>query len=303
MVFFLFSFREMSVLATMKLFNGDNAMNDKTNMGNSVFRLWSGDAPGNLGKDDKDIPTLTIYMPERVTGAAVVVCPGGGYNILAPHEAGDYARWLNEQGVMGLVLKYRLASDGYRYPAMFQDVTRAMRYVRYKADEWGIDADRIGIMGSSAGGHLAAWMLTHFDYGKPDADDPIERQNSRPDLGILCYPVISFLREIGHIGCRNNVLGDDPSPDMIQLLSNELQVTPETAPCFLWHTYEDAGVKVENSLAFSASLSKSKVPFELHIYQKGAHGLGLGSREYDPKKWHPWTAECSRWLKEQGFEV
>lgn len=268
-----------------------------------VFRLWPNDAPGALGNKEEDIPTLSIYPPDpdKSTGAGIVVCPGGGYGMLAPHEGDHYARWLNEQGITGIVLKYRLASNNYHYPAMCQDVSRAMRYVRAKADEWKLDANRIGVMGSSAGGHLSSWILTHFDAGQPDADDPIEQQSSRPDIGILCYPVISMSSEIGHAGCRQNLVGDNSSPELLKSLSTELQVTPETPPCFVWHTFEDAGVKVENSLEFAAALTESNIPYELHVYQKGHHGLGLGSPEYDPAKWLPWTEECSRWLKERGF--
>ena len=267
------------------------------------IRLWPQDAPGALGEEDKDIPTLTVYSPEpdKATGAGMVVCPGGGYNGLAQHEGEHYARWLNQQGIVGLVLKYRLASGGYHYPSMCQDVARAMRYVRASADKFGLDPNRIGVMGSSAGGHLASWILTHFDDGQSDADDPIERQSSRPDLGILCYPVISMSPGIGHAGCRKNLAGDNSSPELLESLSTELCVTPQTPPCFLWHTYEDGAVKMENSVEFAAALRRSGVPLELHIYEKGHHGLGLGSREYDPAQWLPWTTECARWLKEQGF--
>ena len=267
------------------------------------IRLWPQDAPGALGEEDKDIPTLTIYWPEpdRSTGAGMIVCPGGGYNGLAQHEGELYARWLNQQGIVGLVLKYRLASGGYHYPAMCQDVARAMQYVRASADEWNLDPGRIGVMGSSAGGHLSSWILTHFDDGQPDSEDLVERQSSRPDLGILCYPVISMSPDIGHAGCRKNLVGDNSSPELLELLSTELCVTPQTPPCFLWHTYEDGGVKMENSVEFAAALRRAGVPLELHIYQKGHHGLGLGSKEYDPAQWLPWTTECARWLEEQGF--
>jgi acetyl esterase/lipase len=183
---------------------------------------------------------------------------------------------------------------------MLQDAARAVRLVRAKAGEWKLDVKRVGIMGSSAGGHLASTLVTHFDAGKSDATDPIDRQSSRPDLGILCYPVIS-MGPSTHQGSRNNLLGKDPSPELVKLLSNELQVTPQTPPCFIWHTYEDTAVKVENSFDFAAALRQAGVPFDLHIYQKGAHGLALGSKEYDPAKWHPWTKDCSFWLKQQGF--
>lgn len=266
------------------------------------FPLWPEGAPGALGKEDKDIPTLTPYLPDpaKATGAAVVICPGGGYAGLAPHEGGQYARFLNEYGIAGFVLKYRLGSGGYRHPAMLQDAARAVRTVRARAGEWKVDPKRIGIMGSSAGGHLASTLLTHFDAGKPDAADPIEQQNSRPDLGILCYAVIS-LGEFGHRGSMNNLLGKDPSPELVRELSNELQVTKETPPCFVWATYEDSAVPVENSLQFAAALRKAGVPFDLHIYQKGQHGLGLGTRDWNPEKRHPWTRDCIFWLQAQGF--
>jgi acetyl esterase/lipase len=266
------------------------------------FPLWPEGAPGALGKEDKDIPTLTPYLPDpaKATGAAIVICPGGGYGGLAPHEGGQYARFLNESGVAGFVLKYRLGSGGYQHPVMLQDAARAVRLVRAQAGEWKVDPKRIGIMGSSAGGHLASTLVTHFDAGKPDAADPIERQSSRPDLGILCYPVIT-MGEFTHQGSKHNLLGKDPSPELVRLLSNELQVTKETPPCFVWHTYEDGGVPVENSLQFAAALRKAGVPFDLHVYQKGPHGLGLGTRDWDPEKRHPWTRDLIFWLQAQGF--
>lgn len=269
---------------------------------NTAFALWPDGAPGALGKADKDIPTLTPYLPgaASATGAAIVICPGGGYGALAPHEGVDYARFLNEQGIAGFVLKYRLGSSGYRHPAMLQDAARAVRTVRARAGEWNLDPKRIGIMGSSAGGHLASTLMTHFDDGHADAPDPIERQSSRPDLGILCYPVIT-LGEFTHQGSKNNLLGKDPSPDLVRELSNELQVTRETPPTFIWHTWEDSAVPVENTLQFTAALRKAGVPFDSHIYQKGRHGLGLGTTQWDPVHRHPWTQDCVYWLKVQGF--
>ena len=268
----------------------------------NAFPLWPDGAPGALGREDKDIPTLTPFLadPAQATGAAIVICPGGGYAHLAPHEGADYARFLNESGIAGFVLKYRLGSDGYHHPAMLQDAARALRTVRARAGEWKLDPQRIGIMGSSAGGHLASTLLTHFDSGKPGAADPIERQSSRPDLGILCYAVIS-LGEFGHAGSRNNLLGPNPSPELVRELSNELHVTKDTPPCFIWHTYEDNGVRVENSLQFAEALRRAGVPFDLHIYQKGPHGLGLGTRDWNPERRHPWTRDCIYWLQVQGF--
>jgi acetyl esterase/lipase len=257
--------------------------------------LWPDGAPGALGQAEQDIPTLTPYLPEaaRATRAAIVVCPGGGYGGLASHEGKDYALWLNTHGVTAFVLKYRLGSHGYRHPAMLQDAARAVRLVRTKAAAWDVDPQRVGIMGSSAGGHLAATLLTHFDGGQPDASDPIERQSSRPDLGVLCYPVITMGQHT-HAGSKRNLLGLDPAPELVKLLSNELQVTPATPPCFVWHTVADTGVPVENSLEFAAALRRAGVPFDLHLYQTGRHGLGLGNG-------HPWTQDCAFWLQERGF--
>ncbi len=266
------------------------------------FPLWPDGAPGALGKADKDLPTLTPYLPapEKATGAAIVIYPGGGYANLATHEGVDYARFLNEFGIAGFVLKYRLGSGGYRHPAMLQDAARAVRTVRARASEWNLDPKRIGIMGSSAGGHLASTLLTHFDAGKPDAADPVERQSSRPDLGILCYAVIT-MGEFTHQGSKRNLLGDDPSPELVRSLSNELQVTKDTPPCFIWHTYEDRAVPVENSFQFAEALRRAGVPYDLHIYQQGQHGLGLGTRQLNPEKRHPWTRDCIFWLQAQGF--
>jgi len=266
------------------------------------FPLWAGDAPGALGKESKDIPTLTPYFAPagKATGAAIVICPGGGYAALAPHEGFHYALWLNEQGITGFVLKYRLGANGYRHPAMMWDVQRAIRYVRANAKQWGLDPNRVGVMGSSAGGHLASTALTHFDAGNPNAADPVDRVSSRPNLGILCYPVITMGPDT-HSGSKHYLLGDNPDPAVVDLLSNEKQVTADTPPVFIFHTVEDSAVKVENSMEFAASLRRHGVSFALHLYAKGAHGMGLGSAQWDPGNRHPWTRDCSFWLKENGF--
>ncbi len=202
--------------------------------------LWPQGAPGALGREEKDIPAITPYLPDgtKANGTAIVICPGGGYVRLADHEGRDYALFLNAHGITAFVLKYRLGADGYRHPSMLEDAARAVRMIREMSSQWGIDPKRTGIMGSSAGGHLASTLMTHFDEGKPDAQDPIERQSSRPDFGVLCYPVIS-MGAMGHAGSRKNLLGENPSPDLIASLSNERQVTQKTPPCFLWHTWED----------------------------------------------------------------
>ncbi|RYD80478.1 MAG: alpha/beta hydrolase [Verrucomicrobiaceae bacterium] len=263
--------------------------------------LWSGEVPGALGTADQDRPTLTAYLPapEKATGAAIVIFPGGGYGGLAPHEGAGYAEWLAENGIAGIVLKYRLGTHGYRHPAMLNDAARAVRLTREKAAEWKIDPKRVGIIGSSAGGHLASTLLTQFEEGKADAADPIERHSSRPDLGILCYPVIT-MGENTHGGSRKNLLGENPSPELLESLSNEKQVTAQTPPCFIWHTWEDKAVKVENALAFATALQKAGVPFDLHVYQKGGHGLGLGGGRQGGTK-HPWTNDLLFWLRVQGF--
>lgn len=267
----------------------------------SPIPLWPGGAPGALGTSSNDIPTLTPYLPDpaSATGAALVICPGGGYTGLAAHEGNDYALWLNQHGVAGFVLKYRLGSSGYHHPAMLQDAARAVRLVRAQAADWKIDPKRVGIMGSSAGGHLAATLLTHFDSGNPAADDPIERQSSRPDIGILCYAVIS-LGQYTHGGSKSALLGPNPSPELVQLLSNELQVTTNTPPCFLWTTFEDRTVPMENSMLFASALRKNNVPFALDIYQKGGHGLGLADKPPFSHP-HPWAADCLVWLQTQKF--
>jgi acetyl esterase/lipase len=269
------------------------------------FPLWPDGAPGALGKEPKDVPTLTPFFPspDKATGAAFVICPGGGYQHLAPHEGEVYGRWLNDCGIAAFVLKSRLGSDGYRHPAMLQDAARALRLVRAQAPGWNLDPARIGIMGSSAGGHLASTLLTHFDAGNSNAVDAVERQSSRPDLGILCYPVIT-MGEFTHAGSRNNLLGTNPPPELVQELSNELHVRKNTPPCFIWHTFEDKTVPVEDSLVFAGALRQAGVPFDLHIYQKGPHGQGLGIRKYDASsaaKLLPWTQDCLYWLKQRGY--
>ena len=270
---------------------------------NVSFPLWSAAAPGALGTADKDIPTLTVYLPAKTAAptAAVVICPGGGYSMLATdHEGRNYALWLNAHGIASFVLKYRLGSSGYRHPAMLNDAARALRTVRARAGEWSVDPKRIGIMGSSAGGHLASTLLTHFDAGNTNAADAIERVSSRPDLGILCYAVIT-MGTATHGGSKHNLLGANPAPELVRLLSNELQVTRDTPPCFIWHTAADTLVPVENSLDFAAALHRAGVPVELHVPEKGAHGLGLGGGIDNPAKWLPWTFACVDWLKAHGF--
>lgn len=260
--------------------------------------LWPGGAPGAVGTEPVDIPTLTPYLPakDKMTGAAVIVCPGGGYTHLADHEGGPVAEWLNSLGVTAFVLKYRLGPR-YHHPSMMQDAARAIRLVRARAGDWGLDPQRIGILGFSAGGHLASTAGTHFDSGKTEASDPIERVSSRPSLMILIYPVIT-MKEKTHAGSKKNLLGEAPTPELITLLSNEEQVTKETPPAFLIHTMTDTAVPVENSLGFITALRKFGVPFEFHLYERGPHGFGLGLK--DPIL-ATWPDRCADWLRLHGF--
>lgn len=260
--------------------------------------LWPSGAPGAVGDEDPDRPTLTLYRPEKPVGTAVVVCPGGGYATLAmDHEGRQVAEWLNSLGITAFVLKYRHAPR-YRHPAPLQDAQRALRLVRSRAAEFGVAPDRIGIWGFSAGGHLASTAGTHFDAGKPDASDPIERVSSRPDFLILAYPVVSFTTDYVHKGSRRNLLGDNPDPAAVENLSNEKQVTAQTPPAFLFHTTEDKGVPPENSILFYLALRKVGVPAELHIYERGRHGVGLAPN--DPVL-SSWPARLADWLRVRGL--
>ncbi len=270
-----------------------------TPMDAAPLPLWPSAAPGALGDKPQDIPTLTAYLPapDKRTGASMLILPGGGYGGLAPHEGQGFAEWLVAQGVTCYVLQYRLGSHGYRHPVMLNDAARGLRTVRAFARRDGLDPARIGIMGSSAGGHLASTLLTHFDADQAGAADPIERESSRPDLGILCYPVIT-LGEFTHQGSMRNLLGDHPSGDLVEFLSNEKQVTAATPTCFIWHTSDDGVVPVENSLLFASALRRAGVPFELHIYTHGRHGLGLPTHSKDAP---PWDADCLYWLGQRGF--
>lgn len=261
--------------------------------------LWENGAPNALGREPLDTPTITPFIAskDKSTGAAIVICPGGGYQHLADVKEGSaVAEWLNSLGISAFVLKYRLGPR-YNQPAQLLDAARALRTVRARAKEWNLDEKRIGILGFSAGGHLASTLATHFDAGKPDSPDKIERVGSRPDLQILIYPVIS-MGEFTHQGSKRNLLGEDPSEDLVRLYSNELQVTGETPPAFLVHTMNDSVVPVENSLMFVSALRKAGVPFEFHLYERGPHGFGLAPS--DPVL-ASWADRCADWLALHGF--
>ncbi len=266
-----------------------------------VELLWPDGAPGAQGTKDDDKPTLAISLPpaDKATGAAVIVCPGGGYRGLAmSYEGIEVGQWLNDHGIAAFVLKYRHKGTGYEHPSPLDDAQRAIRTVRARAAEFGVDPQRIGILGFSAGGHLASSAGTHFDKGNPDSPDKIQRVSCRPDFLILCYPVISFVAPQTHQGSKKNLLGENPDPKLVESMSSELQVTPETPPAFLFHTNEDSGVPPENSVLFYLALRKSGVPAELHIYEKGPHGVGLGQKL---PAVNSWPDRCIDWLKGRGL--
>lgn len=219
----------------------------------------------------------------------MLVLPGGGYGVLAAHEGEGFCRWFAGLGYHAFELRYRLAAHGYRHPAMWMDATRAMRVVRSLSAAEGFAAGKVGLIGCSAGGHLAAHTTVKNDAGDPQSQDPVERWSSRPALSILCYPVITMKSAWAHRGSRANLLGEESSEDLRAEVSPELHVTSRTPPCFVWHTVEDPVVEVENSVDFAMALRRAGVRFELHLYEKGPHGIGLANG-------HPWTVECARWM-------
>jgi len=262
--------------------------------------LWTDGAPGSQGTQDEDKPTLAPYIvPQgRGPGTAVIVCPGGGYEHLSMDKEGDQiARWLNSIGVTAFVLKYRLGPK-YRHPVELGDAQRAIRTVRSKAAEYRVSPDRVGIMGFSAGGHLASTAGTHFDAGKADAADPIDRLSSRPDFLVLVYAVISFNPPYVHRGSLRALLGDQPDPKLVENLSNELQVTAQTPPTFLFHTSTDTTVPAENSALFYLALRKAGVPAEMHIYERGPHGVGLAQTD---EALASWPGRLADWLRGRGL--
>jgi acetyl esterase/lipase len=262
--------------------------------------LWQDGAPGALGSAAEDIPTLTIYMPPNTAGpmTAVIVAPGGSYRALSMNKEGRApANYLNTLGIAAFVLKYRLGPK-YHHPIELGDMQRAIRTLRARAGEWHLDPARIGVMGFSAGGHLAATASTHFDRGNPSASDPIERAGSRPDFAILAYPVITFTESWTHQGSKTNLLGDKPDPALASSLSTETQVSAETPPTFLFHTNADTVVPVENSVAYFLALRKAGVPAEMHVFKDGAHGAGMPMQ--DPAL-SEWPTVLANWLRASGF--
>ncbi len=265
-----------------------------------TLQLWPGAAPGALGSKPQDIPTLAVCLPEpaKASGTAIVVCPGGGYGHLAmDHEGKQIAEWLNQNGVAAFILKYRIAPN-YHHPSPLMDAQRALRTVRYHALEWGIDPQRIGILGFSAGGHLTSSAGTHFSQGTADAPDAIDQLSSRPDFMVLVYPVISMKIPTAHRGSRKNLLGEQPDTALVQFMSSEEQVTGHTPPTFLFHTSNDPVVPVENSILFYQALRRAGVAAEMHIYRDGRHGVGLAQQN---PLLQSWPKLCLDWLKGIGM--
>ncbi len=270
-------------------------MQPASQLPSSPVNLWPDDADHLLKA--ADMPRLTFYPAAEPTGAAVIVLPGGGYWCLADHEGEPVARWLSSLGIHGIVLNYRHRPD-YAHPHPLNDAQRAIRQVRHYAGQWGIDAARIGILGFSAGGHLAATASTLFEPANPQAADPLDRPGSRPDLSILLYPVITLEKHPTHGGSRQALLGNAPAADLLRRMCPEEQVTAQTPPAFLFHTLADDGVPMENSLLYAAALRQAKVAFELHIYERGNHGVGLAAED---AQLHTWPLLCGNWLKLRGF--
>ena len=265
-----------------------------------IIPLWNGAAPGALGSDESDIPTLTVYLPRTMTDAtpAMIVCPGGGYGALASnHEGRQVANFLNSLGIAAFVLRYRLGPR-YHHPIELGDAQRAIRTLRSHTADWRLDPARIGIMGFSAGGHLAMNASTLFDAGNPSADDSVDRSGSRPDIVVLGYPVISLTAPWTHRRSKRNLLGEEADPDLAKRLSGEHAVTRDTPPTFIFQTNEDTAVPAENSVHYFLALRQAGVPAEMHVFETGPHGVGLAN---DRASLTPWSSLLANWLRVRGF--
>ena len=262
--------------------------------------LWDHGAPGALGTDDADKPSLMYFPPwgENPSATGIIVAPGGSYAFLASnHEGRQVANWANSLGLAAFVLTYRLGPR-YHHPIELGDALRAIRLVRSRAPEFHVSPDRIGMLGFSAGGHLTSTAETHFDSGDPKASDPIDRVSSRPDFAVLAYAVITMTPPYAHEGSVQMLLGDSPDPKLRELLSNELHVTAETPPTFLFATTNDETVPVENSVNFYSALHKAGVPAELHLFANGSHGVGL---DLDDHAVGLWSKLLEEWLRGRGL--
>lgn len=265
-----------------------------------TISLWPHGAPGAKGNRPEDIPRIEPYVAKDSCGAGMVVCPGGGYGgLAADHEGRQVALYYNKLGVTAFVLTYRLGSQGYHQPIELNDAKRALRWVRAHAEEYHLDVNRIGITGFSAGGHLASSAGTLFDEGDAKAEDPVDRVSSRPDVLVLGYPVITLMNDFTHRGSRNNLLGPDKDNDELAAkLSSQNNVTERTPPTFIFQTDEDSAVPAENAVSFYLALRKHHVPAELHLYQRGPHGVGL--MQGDPIL-GTWPEHLAAWLRNNSF--
>jgi acetyl esterase/lipase len=296
-------FKAIVVCVIIALSYGTIGAVKEAQVSRNFVKLWPDGAPGAEGNMNGDKPTLTVYLPpkQEAAGCGIVICPGGGYGHLAmEHEGRQVAQWLNSFGISAFVLKYRHRNSGagYGHPAPLQDAQRAIRMVRSRAKEWNVDTNRIGILGFSAGGHLASSEGTHFNKNYYEPKDSIDQVSCRPDFMILIYPVITLTELYTHSGSRLNLLGKNPAQSLVEYLSNETQVTPETPPTFLVHANDDKAVPPENSIYFYLALRKAKVPAEMHIYENGGHGFGLGK---DKGAVSTWPARCADWLRTRGL--
>lgn len=265
-----------------------------------IVPLWSEGAPNALGSESKDQPNLTVYIAnsEKPTGA-LVICPGGGYgNLAMDHEGRQICEWANRMGLTAILCDYRHRGKGYGHPAPLHDAQRAIRMARANATPWNLDPTKIGIIGFSAGGHLVSTVITQFDSGETEASDPVSKESSRPDFAILCYPVISMGSSFTHRGSEINLLGPNANRETLEKFASERNVRPDTPPTFLMHTLEDKAVPPQNSLVFYQAMVAKNVPGELHIYQKGTHGIGLGKTIPGTSDW---PLACQRWLHQLGM--
>ncbi|MDR1478497.1 MAG: alpha/beta hydrolase [Planctomycetaceae bacterium] len=274
---------------------GDEIKQNETKQ--SEILLWENAVPEGEKIRDQDKPKITLFIPKEQNGSAVVICPGGAYSGLAwDWEGTQIAQWFNSKGVTAAVLAYRHARRGGGHPRPLLDVQRALRYLRFNAEKIGIKTDKIGVIGFSAGGHLASTAGTHFeDHAKPV--DDIDKVSSRPDFMILIYPVISFDPKITHGGSRRNLIGNDAPEELVKFYSSEKQVTEKTPLTFIIFTNEDQAVNAENGVEFYLALKRNKVPVEMHIFQKGRHGIGMGNKD----QYNKWTDLCEAWLQNNGI--
>lgn len=291
--------RAAAVASVLSFASPISAQDVPTTAPPATVLLWPDGAPGALGDAAKDKPSVILHRAPvpASTHPAIVVCPGGGYGHLAmDHEGRQIAAWLNGLGITAVVLDYRHRAKGYGHPYPLLDAQRAVRLVRANADAWGIDPHAVGVIGFSAGGHLASSVCVHHDGGDPEAQDPIDRQSCRPDFAVLCYAVLAFGQDFTHRGSQDNLLGKAPTDALVREMSSEQQVAATTPPTFLWHTTADPVVPVRNSVAYYLALVQHGVPCEMHLFADGPHGIGLAKGTAAGA----WPDLCARWLQTRG---